>query len=494
MNANSDEMTATSSGYPTVALGKAMLLTAMAGGMGWGIRGQYGHETGAMIAGVLVATVLVMLFAPMFNTLSSARAIAWITIGVSFGGCMTYGQTVGLTHDAPLIGNTAALKWGLLGLFIKGGIWIGFAGVILGMALGGKHYRTGELGLLFIGMIFLIFLGILLLNEPYRPLDGDLPRIYFSDHWQWEPDAELKPRREKWGGMLLALTGLWAYAGVLRRDALALRMGIWGVLGGGLGFSGGQCLQAFHAWHPEWFKGGFIEQLDAVLNWWNIMETTFGLIFGAVLALGLWVNRHLIQADPTSEEESQIPGSFEWALFGIYALAMCSWSFMDYPAFDQFADLAITMGMLPFLAVAAGRFWPFWVCLPITLLPIAGKTIRHLVYEAKFLEWAYGWVFCLILPMTIAIAVSFFWAERSRISLNGRNFCRSLLILNAWIYFLLNFAFFRFPIPWAPFDQWTSRSPNNLIFCVCLIGLTVGALVTRPRKPVSIGNNSRSGR
>ena len=30
-----------------------LVLTAAAGGMGWGIRGQYGHETGAMIAGVL---------------------------------------------------------------------------------------------------------------------------------------------------------------------------------------------------------------------------------------------------------------------------------------------------------------------------------------------------------------------------------------------------------------------------------------------------------
>ena len=29
-------------------------LAAAAGGLGWGIRGQYGHETGAMIAGVLV--------------------------------------------------------------------------------------------------------------------------------------------------------------------------------------------------------------------------------------------------------------------------------------------------------------------------------------------------------------------------------------------------------------------------------------------------------
>ena len=34
-----------------------MLFTALAGGMGWGIRGQYGHETGAMLAGLLVALV-----------------------------------------------------------------------------------------------------------------------------------------------------------------------------------------------------------------------------------------------------------------------------------------------------------------------------------------------------------------------------------------------------------------------------------------------------
>ena len=33
----------------------AIPLTALAAGMGWGIRGQYGHETGAMIAGAFVA-------------------------------------------------------------------------------------------------------------------------------------------------------------------------------------------------------------------------------------------------------------------------------------------------------------------------------------------------------------------------------------------------------------------------------------------------------
>ncbi len=42
----------------SVPLWKPLVFAAMAGGMGWGIRGQYGHETGAMIAGLLVALVL----------------------------------------------------------------------------------------------------------------------------------------------------------------------------------------------------------------------------------------------------------------------------------------------------------------------------------------------------------------------------------------------------------------------------------------------------
>ena len=50
---------------------------------------------------------------------------------------MTYGQTVGLTHDGALTGNWEALRWGLVGLAVKGGVWIGFGGVFLGMGLGG---------------------------------------------------------------------------------------------------------------------------------------------------------------------------------------------------------------------------------------------------------------------------------------------------------------------------------------------------------------------
>ncbi len=47
------------------------------------------------------------------------------------------------------------------------------------------------------------------------------------------------------------------------------------------------------------------------------------------------------------------------------------------------------------------------------------------------------------------------------------------LLLATWMYFLLNFAFFRWPWPWA---AWTIRTPNALIFAVCTLGLTVASV------------------
>ncbi len=99
-----------------------ILLAALAGGMGWGIRGQYGHETGAMIAGLLVSLVLVFLLCPSAGLLPAARAVAFGTIAIGIGGSMTYGQTVGLTQNAAVIGNWEAWGWGMLGLAITGAI------------------------------------------------------------------------------------------------------------------------------------------------------------------------------------------------------------------------------------------------------------------------------------------------------------------------------------------------------------------------------------
>ncbi len=49
-------------GHRNIPWWRPAFFAACAGGLGWGIRGQYGHETGAMIAGLLVGLVLTLIF------------------------------------------------------------------------------------------------------------------------------------------------------------------------------------------------------------------------------------------------------------------------------------------------------------------------------------------------------------------------------------------------------------------------------------------------
>ena len=448
-------------------------LTAMAGGMGWGIRGQYGHQTGAMIAGVLVGSVIAFLMRPRATSLTAARVIAFFTLGVSVGGSMTYGQTVGLTHDVALIGNWEALRWGMLGLFLKGGIWIGFGSVLLGMALSGICYRPAELALLLLGVLFLSCFGMQLLNEPFDPQQRLLPGLYFSDDWYFEPDEELTPRREKWGGLLFALAGMAVYARCVRGDRLAFRMAGWGFIAGGIGFAGGQCLQAWHAWNPDALSQSWFAEYAQHINWWNTMETTFGAIFGAILATGVWLNRHLI--DPVSAEENiedALSPTQEVLLLLVHFGVLASWGFIIVRALGPVTELAIPMIILPVVAVSAGRYWPYMFVLPMVAIQIAGKTLRQMCYATENVPVVPGWFIFLLIPMAVTLIAAITFARRSHLQ-TARSFSRWCLLLVTWLYFLLNFAFFELPWPWQP---WTGRTPHGLVFAFCAIGLTAGCL------------------
>ncbi len=456
----------------------AMLFTALAGGMGWGIRGQYGHETGAMLAGLLVALVLVYLFGYHLSSLSAARAVALATVAIGFGGSMTYGQTLGLTQDAPLIGNMAALRWGLLGTFIKGSIWIGYFGLFLGLGLGGKKYTMVEMALALIVAIFLLYLGIYVINEPFDPSNRKLPSIYFSDHWHWEPGETLKPRREQWGGLLFALGWLIAYTGFIKKDLLARNMVLWGMLAGGLGFSLGQSVQAYHAWNVDWFQMGWLASIEPNINWWNMMEITFGAVFGCVLALGLWCNRHHI-ATNRFDEPIELGFKTELGLMAIHIFALVTWNFMSFSTFDWFADRALTMGLIPLLAILGGRIWPYFVCLPITALPIAGKTLRQLAYRTDDISLLFGWFIYFMVPLALVTWFAIKLIQRPDKKLNGHFFSRRTLIISTIFYFVLNWAFFEFPWPWS---DWTARTPSGIIFIICAAGLLLLTFYFDPRK------------
>lgn len=459
--------------YPSWWL--TLLLTAAAGGMGWGIRGQYGHETGAMIAGLLVALVVGLLLCRKQSSLFAARLAALTAVGISFGGSMTYGQTVGLTHDPQFNGNWEALRWGMLGLCIIGSIWVGFAGVLMGMSLGGKRYESLEILLLFIFLIGLYFLGVYLLNEPFEPEARRLPRIYFSGDWYWQPDnAELRPRREAWGGLLFALIGLWLYVSVWKRDAVARNVGLIAAFFGGIGFPIGQAVQAYHSWNAASFSEGWFAPIEPYMNWWNTMETIFGAILGLGLGLGAWLHRKRLP--PAPKEDVELTPPAEAVLLAGHVAVISAWNFLTFGLLDNVADQSLTMGLLPLALIVGGRYSPYWIALPIVALPICGKTVREMSYYSQDITPLYGWLLLFALPMAIMTVAAIVLALRGQRGQSGQSFARWSLLLASWTYYLLNFAFFRFP-----WDKPTSRTPSAIVFGVCLLLLTLASLFYRPR-------------
>jgi len=458
---------------PVPALVVTALLAGMAGAMGWGIRGQFGHETGAMVPGVLVAMVLVFLSSPHASSLRAARAVALTALAFAFGGSMTYGQTVGLTHDHELIGNWPAFRWGMLGLFVKGGIWIGFAGAFLGIGLSRKKYSALEILTVMATMVGCYYLGRYLLNEPFHPFDPEkreLPPIYFSDHWDWEPDkADMRPRPESWGGLLLALTVLFVYVAGFKKDRLARNMTLVGVLSGGLGFTIGQSVQAAHQWGAEWTRYPIIARVG---NWWNMMETTFGFVLGFGLGVGVWLNRHLIAKNETDGPvEPSLTPPMEWVLAILYAAALIRMGFV-------FENPELALGALPLAFIVGGRYFPYLQALPLLCLPIAAKTLIHRTHNrdpsSELLIGMQAQAVYLVLPMAVMLVAAIFFARRSLRATPGPSFARWGLLLSAWTYYGLNHAFWGF----RKLEQW---SGPGWIFAVCLFFLTLAALVLHRR-------------
>lgn len=498
----------------------AVLLTALAAGTGWGIRGQYGHETGAMIAGTLASLTLVLLFIPNALSLNGARAAAMMAAAIGIGGSMTYGQTVGLSHDHEIIGNVGAWRWGMLGLFLKGGVWIGFGGFFLGIGLGGKRYRPLEMTLMLAGAVGLYALGLWLINSPFDPNNKRLPFLYFSDHWQFEPEkfaaGEMKPRWETFGGYWMALIGLALYARLVRGDRLALRMAIVGIIAGGLGFSGGQCTQSAHAWHPEWFQKdgvlGFGASVFNRFNWWNVMETTFGVIWGAIMGFGLWLNRHLIDV---SEDDDYVslaaPAELVLACMYVMFVLVGDFGYLNpdrlpvyRPEFASthtfeflsywYVEIGIVIAAIPLIGIAGGRMWPYMMLLVLIATPICGKTLRAVGFNPDNL-WYPGlaW-FCLVqMPLAWGIVIAAWLiqqCQRHRTS----TFAAITLIFTSVLYFSLNSVFWN-AWPLGPPKAWSQMNPNqifNFTAMVCLVATSLIVLLTTRNSAARIGNQTDS--
>lgn len=495
-----DQPQAGLTGIPLLIL--SVVLTALAAGTGWGIRGQYGHETGAMIAGTLASLTLVLLFVPRSRSLNGIRAAAMMAIAIGVGGSMTYGQTVGLTHDQDVVGNFDAWKWGMLGLALKGGVWIGFGGLFLGMGLGGKRYHPFEIALMLLVGVGLWYVGIRLLHTPFDPDPAakSLPWFYFSDHWQFEPErwdkGLMKPRFECFGGYWLALIGMTLYARVIRGDRLALRMACFGIIGGALGFPGGQCIQSAHSWHPEWFKEGgqlgFGHKLFRTFNWWNVMETTFGTIWGAVVGFGLWLNRRLIDVTHSEDRVSLAPPvEIVFAVLYVTFVLIGEFEYLHSDnlvwASNWYIEIGLLIVSLPLIGISGGRLSPYlalFVLIPVT---ICGKTLRAVGWSTDigsvwFQNTGYAWYMLVQVPLAIGLILASWLIHKATSQTTARAAAVSLTF-TALLYFGLNSVFFGFPDLMAPLENWGGRHATHAYFMVttvCLLLLSAATALIFP--------------
>jgi hypothetical protein len=108
---------------PGLRLG-TVLLAALSLSIGWGIRGNFGHEYGAMIPGALTAITVCLCSGRDDWRARVAYFAMFGALGWGFGGSISYMQVIAYTHS----GHWPSQLYGFFGLFWIGFLWAGLGG------------------------------------------------------------------------------------------------------------------------------------------------------------------------------------------------------------------------------------------------------------------------------------------------------------------------------------------------------------------------------
>ena len=289
-----------------------LLLGPLSLSIGWGIRGNFGHEFGAMIAGALAGLALSM---------TSGRPDWWRraaffgmfgALGWSFGGSISYMQVVAYTHS----GHTPSVLYGFASVFVIGFLWAAPGGA--GTALPAEMNRETLTGLLPpLSALFLVWWVQDGLVEPWLAeagydLDwhdsdwlGALSAVPVALLW-----AAVRRRFDEGSSLILHLAIGWWVGFLLLRVALGLRMtpprgdnwaGVAGLVGGVIVYLARRRLWwSLFATLVTGFLGGIGFATGVLLklvevtsgyetNWHSVMEQTQGALHGLALSVAMFV-------------------------------------------------------------------------------------------------------------------------------------------------------------------------------------------------------------
>jgi len=349
-----------------------ILIPSLAMGLGWGIRGQFGHETGAMVPGALVGLALAAVASREVGPAEALRIGAVGALACSLGGLMTYGHTIGLVQGET---RERTRWWGLLGLGVKGAVWIGLTGAFIGMAAGDRAYGLVEVVALCAGLAGVAWVGVRLLNRPHDPPNGK-PAVYFSQRF-----AE-RTRPEFWGGLWLALATLVVYL-MLRGDRFAVGLALFGLLGGGVGFPLGECLQSWGV-----HQAPFGPRAQRWMDWWKVMEAFFGLLGGAGLGVG-WL---LMEPDlgPVRLHSPTVGPAIEALLLACWTAWLVVAELGPGPV-NSVWEASFVAVALPMALAFGGSLTPAFVVAPLLVLVSGDNVVRQWAIQAKLVRPAIAW-------------------------------------------------------------------------------------------------------
>lgn len=293
------------------------LLTAVSLSIGWGIRGNFGHESGAMVPGALAA----MAAALLSGREDWQRRVAFFgffgAVGWSFGGSMSYMQVIAYTHS----GHSLSVWYGFASLFVIGFLWaaMGGAGTALPALLSRERlteffaplsavfaawwvqlhvegclenhnrdfrhedplywFDTDWLGAL------VAILAVLVLAAARRRLDSASRLLLYMGVGWWVGFLVLvnllglrmtPPRGDNWSGCLGMTAGMLLF--FWRHNMLAA---VWATLVsgfiGGLAFSGATMMKLVEV----------TSELET--NWHSILEQSYGFMNGIGIGIALWL-------------------------------------------------------------------------------------------------------------------------------------------------------------------------------------------------------------
>jgi hypothetical protein len=302
-----------------------ILLSALAMSVGWGFRGNYGHEAGAMIPGALLG-LSISLTSRRPDWQARGVTLAFLgAIGFAFGGQMSYGLLVGYSMHTD-VNNVHYAYWCI---FLVGALWGGIGAGIMALGLTEKSETLDRwcLPLVLVWLIWtaLDFTGMTAwisgnqwLHDPARAawlkdsdwvaalsalLSAGLSAYFFRDSRgpaaciAWLASGWLigffvlvgvfhlnmsPPRSDNWAGCVGLFIAFCSYL-VWQKNRAALYLLAWGFLAGGFGFAIGELFNVLGRGY--W---GIIGAwaFSYRLNSWKWMEQGFGFIMGAIIAIG----------------------------------------------------------------------------------------------------------------------------------------------------------------------------------------------------------------